>query len=153
MRYSLKRATLWNLIGYIYLIIASFVATPILLHSLGLAQFSSYSLIIGTLMLVSACNLGLPQAVVRVLSQRHKLGQERQGIWDTAGWLFFATGLGAGLLAIGLTHFLHLPTTISRRHSQYLACCISCLAKPRYCGHFVFSVTVLPRHLHTFTLL
>lgn len=108
MRYSLTRATLWNLIGYLYLIVASFVATPILLHSLGLAQFGSYSLVIGTLTLVSACNLGLPQAVVRALSQNREVGEARRTLWATSSTSFIMTGCFAGILAIVLTLFLHL---------------------------------------------
>jgi O-antigen/teichoic acid export membrane protein len=65
MYYSLTRATSWNVVGYLYLIIASLIATPILVHSLGLSQFAQYSLIIATLGLVSTFNLGHPASRCR----------------------------------------------------------------------------------------
>lgn len=98
MHYSLTRATAWNLVGYIYLLVASFVSTPYLLHGLGLSQFGQYGLIIATLSLVSSINLGLPQAVVRALA-RATVFTHRQRIWATSSLLFILTGLLAGIVA------------------------------------------------------
>lgn len=107
MHYSLTRATLWNLAGYLYLITASLVATPVLIHGLGLAQFGQYSLILASIILVSSLNLGLPQAVVRVLSREHVSLPHRQTIWATSSLLFASTGTIAGALAVLLTAWLH----------------------------------------------
>ncbi len=112
MHYSLTRATAWNLAGYIYLLVASFISTPILIHNLGLSQFGTYSLVVGTFMLVSALNLGLPQAVMRALSQKTSLSPARRTIWATSSSLFILSGCFAGLLAVVLTLFLHLPSTV-----------------------------------------
>ena len=87
MHYSLTRATLWNLAGYLYLIIASLIATPVLVHQLGLSLFAQYSLIIATLVLVSSFNLGLPQAVTRA-SRKKTLT-----LWVTSSLLFILTGV------------------------------------------------------------
>lgn len=110
MHYSLSRATSWNLAGYTYLIIASFVSTPILLHSLGLVPFGQYALIITTLTLLSAFDLGLPQAVVRALVRTR--GQfERQQLWATSSLLFIATGVISGILAVLIAHnYVTSPT-------------------------------------------
>ena len=99
MYYSLTRATSWNVVGYLYLIIASLIATPILVHSLGLSQFAQYSLIIATLGLVSTFNLGLPQAVTRALSRDHEFSLRRQTLWVTSSLLFILTGIIAGIVA------------------------------------------------------
>lgn len=112
MRYSLTRATLWNLAGYLYLLVASFISTPILLHNLGLTQFSQYSLIIASLTFVSSLNLGLPQAVVRALSRHHTYSRYRQAVWATSSLLFILTGLAAGSTAVILTAWLHLDSPI-----------------------------------------
>lgn len=112
MHYSLTRATLWNLAGYLYLIIASFISTPILLHALGLSQFGLYSLVIAAITFVSAINLGLPQAVVRALAIEHEFSRQRQSIWVTSSLLFILTGLVAGLVAALMTSWSHVSLAI-----------------------------------------
>lgn len=112
MHYSLTRATIWNLSGYIYLLIASFISTPVLLHSLGLADFGLYSLIIASVTIVSAINLGLPQSVVRALVIDHQFSAKRRTIWATSSLLFVLTGILAGLVAAILTSFNHVSPTI-----------------------------------------
>ncbi len=108
MFYSLTRATLWNLAGYLYLIVASLVATPILIAHLGLALFGQYGLIIATLALVSSLDLGLPQAVTRALARNHQFSPRRQTIWATSSLLFVATGLLAGLASAFAAYYLHV---------------------------------------------
>lgn len=103
MHYSLARATTWNLVGYLYLIIASLVATPIILHGLGLEQFSLYSLIFASIILVSSLDLGLPQAVVRALSHETTNTTKRSTLWATSNLLFIISGLIAGTVAVLLT--------------------------------------------------
>lgn len=108
MYYSLKRATIWNISGYVYLLLASFIATPILVKYLGITEFSRYSLILASTILVSAINLGLPQAVVRALAIAHKFSKKRQTIWASSSLLFIITGILAGLIAVLLVYPLHL---------------------------------------------
>lgn len=102
MHYSLARAATWNLAGYVYLIIASLISTPILVHSLGVTQFAQYGLIVATLVLVSSFDLGLPQAVVRALAKEDKSFSKRQTIWATSSILFIMTGLLSGLVAAAI---------------------------------------------------
>jgi O-antigen/teichoic acid export membrane protein len=102
MHYSLARATTWNLAGYLYLIVASLISTPILVHSLGVTQFAQYGLIIATLVLVSSFDLGLPQAVVRALARQYKSFTKRQTIWATSSILFTLTGLLSAVVATSI---------------------------------------------------
>ncbi len=112
MFYSLKRATLWNIAGYVYLLIASFISTPVLVHSLGISEFSRYSLILASTIFVSAINLGLPQAVVRALAVEHKFSKARQTIWASSSLLFILTGILAGIIAVALVYPLHLEISL-----------------------------------------
>lgn len=112
MHYSLARATTWNLAGYLYLIIASLISTPIILHGLGVEQFSLYSLIFAAIILVSAIDLGLPQAVVRALSHEHTYGLKRQTIWATSSLLFIGSGIIGGLVAVIVTSSFHVSSQI-----------------------------------------
>lgn len=110
MHYSLARATTWNIAGYLYLIVASLISTPILVHSLGVTQFAQYGLIIATLVLVSSFDLGLPQAVVRALAREYKSFAKRQTIWATSSILFTLTGLLSGVVATTIiSRFNHTP--------------------------------------------
>ena len=111
MSYSLSRATTWNLAGYIYLILASLISTPILLRSLGLAQFSQYTLIVATLTLLSAFDLGLPQAVVRALV-RTSGSNDRQHLWATSSILFVITGSLSAVAAFIILATLNIPVII-----------------------------------------
>lgn len=112
MHYSLTRATVWNLAGYLYLLIASLIATPILVHALGLSQFAQYSVIVGTLALVSCFDLGLPQAVVRQLAKNTLTFKSRQTVWATSSILFILTGMIAGVAAVIPTALLHVEPSI-----------------------------------------
>ncbi len=110
MYHQLVRGTTWNLAGYLYLIIASLVSTPLLIHALGLTQFAQYGLIIATLALTSSFDLGLPQAVVRALAREQKSYLERQSIWATSSVLFLTAGLLSAILATFIvSRFNHLP--------------------------------------------
>lgn len=110
MYHQLVRGTTWNLAGYLYLIIASLVSTPLLIHSLGLTQFAQYGLIIATLALTSSFDLGLPQAIVRALAREQKSYSERQSIWATSSVLFLTAGLLSAILTTFIvSRFNHLP--------------------------------------------
>ncbi len=112
MHYSLTRATIWNLAGYLYLLVAALVSTPILVRSLGLAEFSRYGLIVATLTLVSSLNLGLPQAVVRSLSLFHAQKSARESIWATSSILFILTGLVASIIGVIVSYFIGVTTIL-----------------------------------------
>jgi len=99
MYYSLTRATIWNIVGYTYLIFASLISTPILVYYLGVSQFAQYGLILATLYLVSSIDLGLPQSVVRALSRDHQFSPRRQTLWATSSQLFILTGFASAMIA------------------------------------------------------
>lgn len=109
MAYSLTRATSWNLAGYLYLLVASLISTPIILHSLGVTEFAHYSLIVATLVLASSIDLGLSSAVVRELSRQHN--QHHHRIWATSHLLFFLTGLVAAVIATIIVINFESPLT------------------------------------------
>lgn len=110
MHYSLTRATLWNIAGYLYLIVSSFIATPVLIKYLGIEIFAQYGLIVATVTLVSAINLGLPQAVTRALARDYLFSPRRQTLWATSSILFITTGLAAGSIAVFVSHLFHVPS-------------------------------------------
>jgi len=109
MHYPLARATSWNLAGYLYLIVASLIATPIFIHALGIDLYGQYLLLMGVIGFASAIDLGLSQAVVRALSQGSGSAvSDRSSLWTTSLLLFTLTGLLAGFLSILVISFFHL---------------------------------------------
>jgi len=102
--YSLTRATIWNLSGYLYLLFASLVSTPILVSHLGFSSFTTYGLITATLILASSIDLGLPQATVRSLVQAKKTQKERERLWVTSSNLFVSTGTLSALIVGFVTY-------------------------------------------------
>ena len=111
MHYSLTRATLWIITGYIYLIIAALISTPILVHYLGLVLFGQYSLILATLALVSSIDLGLSQSVVRALSRDHVFSKRRRTLWATSSVLFILAGIVSASIATVVAYNLHIDYT------------------------------------------
>jgi len=124
MSYSLRRATGWNLTGYLYLLLASFATTPTLIHALGLPAYGQYALALALAGLISTLDLGLPRAIVYFLSQSNLTPRKRQEILNSSlfafgllGFIFFlpvtiyhsfALGLFIWLTFL-LSHFLSLP--------------------------------------------
>lgn len=139
MHFSLTRATTWNLAGYLYLLFAALISTPIQVRYLGVSQFAQYGLIMATLYLVSSIDLGLPQSVVRALSRSPNNLPKRQTLWATSSLLFILTGLLGGVVAIlvvrsfGISHELYplifLLTLMTNVVSHYLLL-------PQAEGHF-----------------
>jgi O-antigen/teichoic acid export membrane protein len=79
-------------------------------HSLGVAQFAQYGLIVASLVLVTSFDLGLPQAVVRALAKEYESFSKRQTIWATSSILFTTTGLLSGIVAtLIISRFDHAP--------------------------------------------
>lgn len=97
MNYSLTRATAWNLAGYLYLILASFISTPIIVHSLGVPTFGRYTLIVAVIVLASSIDLGLSGAAVRELSRQAK--KHHHHIWASSQLLFILTGFAAAIIS------------------------------------------------------
>ncbi len=107
MHYSLTRATSWNLLSFLYLILASLLTTPALIRALGVTSFAHYLLAIGLTTLLSSIDLGIPRALIRELSPKDKKGS----VLATATWLTLICAAGLSLIALISSHLLRLPTS------------------------------------------
>lgn len=139
MHYSLTRATLWNLSGYLYLFFAAFISTPIILRYLGVSGFATYSLIIGTTILVSSLDFGLPGAVVRALVLERSNTKKRFTLWSTSLILFFASGILSVIFTTFISVAFRIPSNLY--HLIFLLCLINNLLShfltlPQSEGHF-----------------
>lgn len=98
MRYSLSRATLYNLSSYFYLLLATLATTPSLIRSLTLPAFGRYVLALGILSLLTSLDLGLSRSVVFHLARaRTKLTRTR--LLSASLFLHLILGLVFGIIA------------------------------------------------------
>jgi len=82
-----------NLVGYIYLLFASFFSISILLNNLGREVFGVYVFLAAIIPLASVFDLGLGNAVVRRLSLPETSPEEKKQIWQTSFFLYLLFGL------------------------------------------------------------
>lgn len=104
MRYSLSRATLYNLASYLYLLFATLATTPSLIRALTLPVFGEYVLALALLSLLTSLDLGLSRSVVFHLARTTSPLRQMQYI--SASFTLHA-GLG-GLYGLGVS-FLTSP--------------------------------------------
>lgn len=93
---SLKKTffknTFYNLIGYLFLLIASFISIPILLNSLGDSIFGKYLTLSAVIPLASVLDLGLSQAIIRKLSIEKSI-QSKNSIIRSSWHLYIKTSI------------------------------------------------------------
>ncbi len=85
-----------NLAGYAYLFVASFIAIPSILHSLGTAQMGEYLLLVGLPILLSVFDLGLVSATIFYLSRNPS---------DKQSWSTSLAALLTGSLVLAVVSF------------------------------------------------
>lgn len=88
LKKTLIKNSTFNIAGYLYLLIASFISIPILLKNLGAPLFGTYVLLVGLIPLASTIDLGLSPAIVRWLSLPQLSKQQKKRVWQTSFWLF-----------------------------------------------------------------
>lgn len=99
LKRTLIRNTTYNLAGYFFLAVASFISVPIILGSLGKNLYGVLVLFSSFIPLLSTADLGLSPAVIRELSLPQRTLEEKRQIWRTSFFLF----LGLGFVGIGIT--------------------------------------------------
>ena len=121
---TLVKNTSYNLAGYGYLLVASFISVPILLHALGSSLFGVYMLAAGIPVVTSVLDLGLGPAVVRRLALPERSPCEENRTWGTSLTLFLALGVVVGVASSLVWMFGLLPRlseTISGTEGIFLA--------------------------------
>jgi O-antigen/teichoic acid export membrane protein len=99
----------------VFNLIATFVATPILLFNLGDSGYGFMVLLLGILGFSGLLDLGLTQSLVRELAGSPMT--QRQSLYATAAWLFFMLGIsGAGIVWLG--HDLILDYVVQMPQDQ-----------------------------------
>lgn len=103
LKKSLIKNTGYNLLGYVYLLVASFFSVSVLLHNLGRDVFGVYILLVSFISITSVFDFGLSSAVVRKLSLPQTSSEERIKTWKTAFAIYLVVAL---LLFVGVITLL-----------------------------------------------
>lgn len=103
---TLLKNTGYNLIGYFYLLIASFFAVSILLHNLGRDVFGVYIFLASFISLASVFDFGLSNAVIRKLSLPDTSREDKVKTWKTSFAIFIALALVLFVIIIFLLKYL-----------------------------------------------
>lgn len=111
LKNSLIKNTGYNLLGYIYLLIASFFSVSLLLQNLGRDIFGVYILLISFISIASVFDFGISSAVIRKLSLPQTSREEKVTIWKTsfAIYLVVALVLFVGVIALLLVLSTRMP--------------------------------------------
>lgn len=104
-RYTLAKNSALNLLGYGYVLIASFFSIPILLDSLGVEGFGLYTLIVSIVPLASSLDLGLTGAVVRKLALPNLSKNERWTTMLSSVQLFLSLAIFLGVMIFLLVYY------------------------------------------------
>jgi len=103
---SLLKNTGFNLIGYFYLLLASFFSISILLHNLGRDVFGVYIFLASIISLASVFDFGIANAVVRKLSLPSTSREEKVKTWRTSFTIFISLALLLFVCVVTLLQYL-----------------------------------------------
>lgn len=103
---TLIKNTFFNLSGYLYLLLASFFAIPLLLHNLGRDIFGVYLFLASFVVIFSVFDLGISPAVVRKLSLPNISPEEKRLVWKTSFFFFLISAITLSLTLFLLLQYL-----------------------------------------------
>lgn len=111
LKKTLFKNTAYNLIGYFYLLLASFFSIRLMIQYLGRDLFGIYIFLSSIVPLASVFDFGVSVAVVRELSLPDLSHQQKVKVWQTsyAIYIFQAVLLFVATLLISLYLFSSLP--------------------------------------------
>ncbi|OGD83675.1 hypothetical protein A2572_01490 [Candidatus Collierbacteria bacterium RIFOXYD1_FULL_40_9] len=119
----LFKNTFFNLLGYIYLLAASFLSISIYLNNLGQDMFGIYIFLASFVPIASVFDFGVSIALIRDLAKNDTSLVEKKESWQTGLYIFLIQAVILGIFFAGLIlyFFYHLPllTTIANTTNIY----------------------------------
>src|SRR5580692_5907084 len=112
----LARGSLWNVLGRVFSLVIAFVATPILLHHLGIERWGLFTLSLAVCGTFGILDLGVSAALTRALAERIGTSQERDAaslvliafiVLSISG--FVGAAVGYSLVPLAVDHMLNVP--------------------------------------------
>lgn len=153
LKNSLIKNTGYNLLGYVYLLVASFFSVSLLLQNLGRDIFGVYILLISFISIASVFDFGISSAVIRKLSLPQTSREEKVTIWKTsfAIYISIALVLFVGIIAILLWLSNHLPILIhlDRTTLNWSIALLACIV---FINHLNNHLLNLPQALQRFDI-
>lgn len=102
----LFKNTIFNLLGYFYLLLVSFVSISLFLQNLGRELFGIYLFLASFVPIASVFDFGVSLATIRELSLPQNSHQEKIKTWQTALAIFISQGLLLLVVFAGLLVYL-----------------------------------------------
>lgn len=153
LKNSLIKNTGYNLLGYIYLLVASFFSVSILLHNLGRDVFGVYILLISFISIASVFDFGISSAVIRKLSLPQTSREEKVTIWKTSFAIYISIALVLFVVIIAILLWLsnHLPIFIhlDRTSLNWSIALLACIV---FINHLNNHLLNLPQALQRFDI-
>jgi len=106
LKRSLIKNTGFNLVGYFYLLVASFFSVSIILNNLGRDVFGVYIFLVAFISLSAVIDFGISTAVVRKLSLPDTTPDERIKVWKTSFAIFVVLAFILSVSVFFLLHYL-----------------------------------------------
>jgi O-antigen/teichoic acid export membrane protein len=112
----LARGSLWNVLGRVFSLVIAFVATPILLHHLGIERWGLFTLSLAVCGTFGILDLGVSAALTRALAERIGTSQERDAaslvliafiVLSISG--FVGAAVAYSLVPLAVDHMLNVP--------------------------------------------
>src|SRR5260370_10333660 len=98
---TLAHNTIWNLSGYAAPVLAALIAIPILVRSLGTAQYGALTIAWGVVGYFGIFDMGLDNALAKLVSERVGIGGHPQkdinAFFSPAFLLLFTSSVRAGV--------------------------------------------------------
>lgn len=139
---SLIKNTGFNLLGYFYLLLASFFSVTYLLHNLGRDTFGIYIFLMSFISLTAVLDFGISNAVVRKLSLPNLNHNDNVKTWRTSFSIYFSLALVIFFSTIALLLYLSRSMVIfnnlDRNTINYSIIILSFIVFINYLnGHFL----------------
>ncbi len=123
-RKILLKNSLLNVVGYVYLLVASFFSISWILRGVGSNMFGVYALFTATILMAATFDFGIGQAVIRNLALPQNSEADKLKIWRVSLWIFLITGIALVILVslASLLMRLYLPDMQSLGLREYYLC-------------------------------
>lgn len=142
LKVRLFKNTIYNIGGYVYLLLASFISVPIILNKLGSEYFGLYVLFSSLVPLSSSIDLGLSQAIIRWLSLPGQSQKQRLETWQSGLFMYLVTGIIVTAVFSVLIFFIFIKVPAVRQIPSLSILIISILT----------IITILVNHLTSLLL-
>ena len=149
---KLFKNTLFNLLGYIYLLGTSFLSISIFLGSLGRDMFGIYIFLASFVPIASVFDFGISIALIRQLAKSDSSKEDKNKTWQTGLFIFLiqAVVLGVFFTCLILYFFYHLPLLSDQNYTYSIFALAVVLGLTIFLNHINNALLAIPQAFQRF---